>query len=100
MTATTTPVPRPRRWPRRLAIGVAVSGALLGGLYWFLGRESTLQQLAERVARESGGSIVITGVTGSLYSSMHLGKIVFRSPEQLMTFDNVDIDWSPFQYLT
>ncbi len=91
---------RRRRWPRRLAIGLAVTGALLGGAYWFLGRESTLQQLAERVARESGGSIAITGVSGSLYSSMHLGKIVFRSPEQLLTAENVDIDWSPFQYLT
>ena len=89
-----------RRWPRRVAIGAAVTGALLAGAYWYLGRESTLQQLAERVARESGGSIVITGVTGSLYSSMHLGTIVFKSPEQVMTARDVDIDWSPFQYLT
>ena len=95
-----TPAPRARRWPRRVAIGVAVTGALLAGAYWYLGRESTLQSLAERVARESGGSIVITGVKGSLYSSMELGKIVFRSPEQLMTAENVSIDWSPFQYLT
>jgi translocation and assembly module TamB len=97
---TSTPVQRPRRWPRRLAIGVAVTGAVLAGAYWFLGREATLQSLAERVAKESGGSIVITGVSGSLYSSMHLGKVVFRSPEQLITAENVEIDWSPFQYLT
>ncbi|MES2315933.1 MAG: translocation/assembly module TamB domain-containing protein [Pseudomonadota bacterium] len=98
--ATNTAAARARRWPRRLAIGAAVTATLLGGAYWFLGREATLQQLAERVAKESGGSIVITGVTGSLYSSMHLGKIVFRSPEKLITADNVEIDWSPFQYLT
>lgn len=98
MTATTTP--RPRRWPRRLAIGVAVTGALLAGVYWYLGRESTLQTLAQRVASASGGSIVITGVTGSLYSSMHLDKVVFRSPEQLITAENIAIDWSPFQYLS
>ncbi|MES2015273.1 MAG: translocation/assembly module TamB domain-containing protein [Pseudomonadota bacterium] len=95
-----TPVLRQRRWPRRLAIGVAVTGVLLGGALWFLGREQTLQQLAQRVASESGGSIVITGVRGSLYSAMHLGKIVFRSPERLMTFENVDINWSPLQYLS
>lgn len=99
-TPVATPVTRRRRWPRRLAVGVAVTGALLGGLYWFLGRESTLQQLAERVAKESGGSIVITGVKGSLYSSMHMDTIVFRSKEQLITAQNVAIDWSPFQYLT
>ena len=39
-------------------------------------------------------------MTGSLYSSMHIGNIVFRSPEQLITADNIDIDWSPFQYLS
>jgi translocation and assembly module TamB len=96
----TPPVPRRRRWPRRLAIGLAISGALLGSAFWLLGREATLQALAQRVATESGGSIVITGVTGSLYSAMHLDKIVFRSPEQLITAENVAIDWSPFQYLS
>ncbi|MFL6657860.1 MAG: translocation/assembly module TamB domain-containing protein [Massilia sp.] len=94
------PVPRPRRWPRRLAIAAVVSGALLATGIWYLGRETTLQALAERVARQSGGSIVITGVTGSLYNTMHLGKLVFRSPEQLITAENIDIDWSPLQYLS
>jgi translocation and assembly module TamB len=94
------PAVRARRWPRRLAIGVAVTGVLLASAYWYFGRESTLQSLAARVARESGGSIVITGVSGSLYSSMHMDKLVFRSPEQLITATNIDIDWSPFQYLT
>ena len=92
--------PHARRWPRRVAVGVAVTGVVLGGAYWYLGRESTLQSLAARVARESGGSIVITGVTGSLYSSMHMDKLVFRSPEQLITAENIAIDWSPFQYLS
>ncbi len=94
------PPVRTRRWPRRLGIGLAVTGAVLAGAYWYFGRESTLQSLAERVARESGGTIVITGVTGSLYSSMHLGTIIFKSPEQRITAKDVDIDWSPFQYLT
>ncbi|MEJ7807082.1 MAG: hypothetical protein WKG03_14315, partial [Telluria sp.] len=96
----TPPPPRGRRWPRRVAVGVAVTAVALGGAYWYFGRESTLQSLAARVARESGGSIVITGVTGSLYSSMHMDKLVFRSPEQLITAENIAIDWSPFQYLS
>ncbi|MDL2357353.1 MAG: translocation/assembly module TamB domain-containing protein [Pseudomonadota bacterium] len=91
---------RPRRWPHRVGAGVLVTGALLAGAYWYLGRESTLQSLAQRIASSSGGNIVITGVTGSLYGSMHLKHIVFRSPEQLITGDNIDIDWSPFQYLS
>jgi translocation and assembly module TamB len=95
----TTPA-RKRRWPRRVGTGIAITGVLLAGTYWYFGRESTLQSLAARVARESGGSIVITGVTGSLYSAMHMDKLVFRSPEQLITAENIAIDWSPFQYLT
>ena len=94
------PPVRPRRWPRRVAVGVVVSGALLAGAYWYLGRESTLQTLAQKIASSSGGNIVITGVSGSLYGSMHLGHVVFRSPDQLITGDNIDISWSPFQYLS
>jgi translocation and assembly module TamB len=94
------PPVRLRRWPRRLAIAAAVSAALLAAAYWYGGRESTLQALAQKVASASGGNIVITGVTGSLYGSMHLGHVVFRSPDQLITGDNIDIDWSPFQYLS
>ncbi len=91
---------RPRRWPRRLAIGVAVTAALLAAGYWYGGRESTLQTLAQKVSSSSGGAIVITGVTGSLYGSMHVKHVVFRSPDQLITGNDIDIDWSPFQYLT
>lgn len=94
------PPVRRRRWPRRLAIGVAVAAALLAGVYWYGGRESTLQTLAQQVATWSGGHIVITGVSGSLYGSMHLGHVVYRSPDQLIIGDNIDIDWSPFQYLS
>ena len=110
MADTDTPTPRPagkalppvrrRRWPRRVATGVVVTGALLAGAYWYLGRESTLQTLAQKIASSSGGNIVITGVTGSLYGSMHIKHFVFRSPDQQITGDNIDIDWSPFQYLS
>ncbi|MGB9992497.1 translocation/assembly module TamB domain-containing protein [Massilia sp. SM-13] len=95
-----TPVPRPRRWPKRLAIGAGITVVLLGGAVWYLGREATLQQIAERVARASGGQITITGVTGSLYGRMHLGRVVYRSPESVITADNIDINWSPLQYFS
>ncbi|NML62728.1 hypothetical protein HHL21_16905 [Massilia sp. RP-1-19] len=94
------PVAHKRRWPRNLAIGVAATGALLAGAYWYLGRETTLQMIVQRVADASGGSIVVTGVTGSLYSSMHMESVVYRSPEQLITAQKLDIDWSPWQYLS
>ncbi|MBC7453228.1 MAG: hypothetical protein H7335_05915, partial [Massilia sp.] len=94
------PAPRPRRWPRRLAAGVIVTGLLLAGAYWVLGRESTLQVLAQKIASSSGGNIVITGVRGSLIGSMRLGHVVFRSPDQLITADDIAIDWSPLQFFS
>ncbi len=98
--ANPTPPPRARRWPRRVAVGVVVTGALLAGAYWYLGRETTLQTIAQKVASASGGKITLTGVSGSLYGSMHIGSAVYRTPEQVMTANNIDIDWSPFQYLS
>jgi translocation and assembly module TamB len=94
------PPPTPRRWPRRLAIAAAITAALLGGLYWYGGRETTLQTIARRVATSSGGAITITGVSGSLYGNMHIDHLVFKSATQQINADNIDIGWSPFQYLS
>ena len=94
------PAPRPRRWPQRVALGVAVTGAMLGAAYWYLGRETTLQTIVQKVAAASGGKIVVTGVSGSLYGAMHIKHAVYRTPEQLLTADNIDIDWSPWQFLS
>jgi translocation and assembly module TamB len=93
-------LPPRRRWPRRVAIGVAVTGVLLGGAVWLLGRESTLQALVRKAASASGGEITATGVSGSLYGSMHVGHLVFRSKTSLIVADNIDIRWSPLQYFS
>ncbi len=89
-----------RTWPRRLAIGAAVTAALLGGAVWLLGRESTLQALVQKVANASGGNVAVTGVSGSLYGSMHVAHIVYRTPERIIRADQVDIDWSPLQFFS
>jgi translocation and assembly module TamB len=94
------PAPKPRRWPRRLAIGVAVAAAVLGGALWYGGRETTLQMLAQRVANASGGKLALTGVSGSLYGKMHIAHLVFRTPEQVVTADNIDLDWAPRQLVS
>ncbi|MGJ7916065.1 translocation/assembly module TamB domain-containing protein [Massilia sp. LXY-6] len=91
---------KPRRWPRRVAIGVAVTAVVLGGVVWYLGRETTLQMIAQRVAKASGGKLTLEGVSGSLYGHMHIGHVVFRTETQLMTGDDIDIDWKPWQYLS
>jgi translocation and assembly module TamB len=94
-----TVVPR-RRWPRRVAIGFAVVVALLFGAFWLLGRESTLQQLVQRIANASGGTITISGVSGSLYHRMHVDKLVYRDKTTVVTAEQIDINWSPLQYFS
>ncbi|WP_323144507.1 translocation/assembly module TamB domain-containing protein [Massilia phyllosphaerae] len=90
----------PRRWPRRVAIGVVVTGVVLGGAVWYLGRETTLQMIAQRVANASGGKLTLSGVSGSLYGHMHVQHVVFRTETSVITADNIDIDWKPWQYLS
>jgi translocation and assembly module TamB len=89
-----------RRWPRRVGIGVVVVGVVLGGAVWYLGRETTLQMIAQRVAGASGGKLTLSGVTGSLYGHMHIGHVVFRTETSVTTADDIDIDWKPWQYLS
>jgi translocation and assembly module TamB len=79
---------------------VVVTGVVLGGVVWYLGRETTLQMIAERVAKASGGKLTLTGVSGSLYGHMHIDRVVFRTETQLITADVIDIDWKPWQYLS
>jgi translocation and assembly module TamB len=95
-----TPTPKRRRWPRRVAIGVAVLAVVLGGAVWYGGRETTLQMLAQKVANASGGKLRLSGISGSLYGAMHIGHVEFRTPDQVITADSIDIDWSPWQYLS
>jgi len=97
----TPPPAAPRRkWLRRTLIGSGVTLAVLGGAVWLLGRETTLQQIVAQVARASGGQIVVTGVSGSLYGRMHIGRIVYRDESSVLTLDNIDINWSPLQYFS
>ena len=86
-----------RRWPRRVAIGVVVTGVVLGGAVWYLGRETTLQMIAQRVANASGGALKLEGVSGSLYGHMHIQRVVYRSETSVLTADSIDIDWKPWQ---
>jgi translocation and assembly module TamB len=97
--ATAPEAPR-RRWPRRVLVSLAVLAALLAGAFWLLGRESTLQQLVQRIANASGGQVSVSGVSGSLYHRMHIGRLVYRGKDSVITADNIDINWSPLQYFS
>src|SRR5690606_34603615 len=58
------------------------------------------QTIVQKIAQASGGKITVTGVTGSLYGALHIKNAVYRTPESVVTVDNIDIDWSPWQYLS
>jgi len=92
--------PPKRRWPRRVAIGVGIFAIVIGGVVWYGGRETTLQMIAQRAAKASGGKLTLSGVSGSLYGRMHIAHVVFRSDTSVMTADDIDIDWKPWQYLS
>lgn len=94
------PAPKPRRWPRRVAIGLVATGVVIGGALWYLGRETTLQMIAERAARATGGKLTLTGIRGSIYGAMHIDRMVWRTDEQLIVATNIDLDWSPRQLLS
>ncbi|RFP13982.1 hypothetical protein D0T25_22950 [Duganella sp. BJB488] len=96
----TAATPPRRRWPRRVFISLGVLVALLAGAFWLLGRESTLQQLVQRIANASGGQVAVSGVSGSLYHRMHIGHLVYRSKDSVITADDIDINWSPLQYFS
>ena len=89
-----------RRWPRRVAIGVVVTGVLVGGTLWYLGRETTLQMIAQKVAASTGGKLTLTGVRGSLYGDMSIERIVWRTDEQLVIANKVSLKWSPSQIVS
>lgn len=72
------PATTPRRWPRRLAIAAAVSAALAAGGLWYLGRETTLQMVAQRVANATDGKLTLEGVRGSLTGAMHIDRLAGR----------------------
>jgi len=94
------PAPLRRRWLRIVLAVLALLAVLLGGALWLLGRESTLQQIVQRVANASGGQIAVTGVTGSLYGRMHVDRIIHQTPESVLTVQDVTIAWSPWQYFS
>jgi len=89
-----------RRWPRRVAIGAAATVVIVGGALWYLGRETTLQMIVQRVADATGGKLTVTGVTGSIYGAMHIERLVWKTDEQIITAVKIDVDWSPAQILS
>ncbi len=91
------PASRTRTILRRSAAGLAVAGVLAAAGLWWLGREATLQTLVQKIADASGGNVEASGVSGSLYGTMHFGQIRISGDSGTVTIDNADVSWSPMQ---
>jgi translocation and assembly module TamB len=75
--------------------------ALTAGLAIYAGgRPATLEWLLQKAVTRSGGTLTISGARGSLYGPLHIDRIRVRSPEQIISAEQIDIDWLPRQLLT
>ena len=68
---------------------------LLGGLLFWLSRESTLQSAAAWVTRHTQGRVSFEDPHGSLLSRATASRVVWRTETRVVTFDDVSLRWSP-----
>jgi translocation and assembly module TamB len=66
---------------------------------WLGGREATLQWAAQKAVAASGGALSISEVRGSLFGTMHIGRLEYRSPEQNIVAERAVLSWAPWQLL-
>ena len=74
---------------------VLLLALVIAALYWLGGREATLQQLLQTAAHASGGKLTVDGVTGSLYSKMHVARVRYEDEKRRAILENITLDWSP-----
>lgn len=89
-----------RRLFRGVFIAMTLLAFVLGTAFWWLGRETSLQSLVQKIADASGGAVQVSGVSGSLYGAMHIQQLSYRNPQRRISASQVDIQWSPWQLLT
>jgi translocation and assembly module TamB len=95
-----TPLPLLRLARNRAVHWGGVLLLIAAALYWFSGREATLQRLLQTVADASGGTLAVSGVTGSLHGAMHVQRLSYRNPQRRIVAENLDLEWAPWQLLT
>ncbi len=76
-----------------LLLGVVLLAAIL------IPREASLRWVLQQAAQRSNGALTISGVTGSLLRPVHIDQLIYRTPEQVVTLDDLDVRWSPAQLL-
>ncbi|MEO8406937.1 MAG: translocation/assembly module TamB domain-containing protein [Oxalobacteraceae bacterium] len=62
-------------------------------------RETSLRWALQQAAQRSNGTLSLSGVTGSLLQPVHIERLIYRTPEKLITLEKLDLNWSPAQLL-
>ncbi|MGV8891776.1 MAG: translocation/assembly module TamB domain-containing protein [Burkholderiaceae bacterium] len=87
---------------RRRTVWIALSSLLVGVVLLaaiLIPREASLRWALQQAAQSSNGALTFTGVRGSLLRPVHIGQLIYRTPEQVLTLDDLDLRWSPAQLL-
>ncbi len=111
--ATTAATPSPPAVPRRrharrflLALvlwtcaiaGLAIALAIAG--YLVLGTQRALDYVVERTVADADGRLAIEGARGSLLSTIHASRIVWRGDELTVEARDTVVSWSPWSLLS
>jgi translocation and assembly module TamB len=89
-----------RRLLKRISIVLAITlaAAIAAGAIW-LGSSHALKWAAEEVVRSSDGTVVLSGVEGTLLGEVRVGKVTFTGTEFTFEAESVAVHWRPLALL-
>jgi len=94
------PVRRQRRWPRVIA-GLVLGVLLLGGAFYaWLGTETALRTVLDRVVAASEGRLTIEGAQGSLLSLVRVERLAWNGDDVDVEARELAMAWSPFDLIS
>ncbi len=103
-TNTTTPAPPPPRWRRRWARAIGSLLLLLvllgGAFYAWLGTETALRMVLDRVVLASEGRLTIEGAQGSLLSLVRIDRLAWKGDDVDVEARELAMAWSPFDLVS
>lgn len=79
-------------------LGILLAVALVVAA-WLATREETLRWAAREVAAQTGGTLVLEDVRGSLLGPMTIGKARYEDADLRITGEGIELQWEPIALL-